>query len=130
MPLSSPLRENGARWMIAACGGYLEDLISRGIAPQIFLQLIKQFDRAPLGAMVDKIRKFISPTLYQDLKWFSGTVYNFAKHNFDEANRSNPEEDHYFTLAEAIAVYFIVRKLGEELIRECDINRDKVTNFV
>lgn len=56
--------------------------------------------------------------MYQDLQWLSSSVYNFAKHeraiSADEDGRT---PNHYFALDEAIAIYFISRKLAAELIK-------------
>lgn len=130
LPLHNSGADDAARGMIVAAGGYLEDLIARGIGPEFFMGLLKNLKKAPLGAMVKMIKGLIPSWLFNELKWFSGHVYNFAKHDFDAANRSDPIGDHYFGLDEGIAVYFIVRKLGEELIKESKINREHLVDFI
>lgn len=117
LPLQKSDPADAARGMIVAAGGYLEDLIARGLGPEFFMQMLINFKKAALGAMVDLIRISIPSGLFDELKWFSGRVYNYAKHDFDADNRSDPIGDHYFGLGEGIAIYFIARKLGEELIK-------------
>jgi hypothetical protein len=126
LPLQKSNPADAARGMIVAAGGYLEDLIARSLGPEFCMQMIINFKRAPLGAMVDLIRIFIPVPLFSELKWFSGQVYNYAKHDFDAENRSDPVGDHYFGLDEGIAIYFIVRKLGEELIKISGINQERL----
>lgn len=126
LPLSEPHPEEAARGMIVAAGGYLEDLIARGLGPEFFMQMLINFKKAPLGAMIDLIRISIPSGLFYELKWFSGRVYNYAKHDFDADNRSDPIGDHYFGLDEGIAIYFIVRKLGEELVKISGVDHERL----
>ncbi|GAP13242.1 hypothetical protein LARV_00993 [Longilinea arvoryzae] len=126
MPLHKSDPTDAARGMIVAAGGYLEDLIARGLGPEFFMHILIDFKKAPLGAMVDLIRISIPSGLFDELKWFSGRVYNYAKHDFDSDNRSDPIGDHYFGLDEGIAIYFIARKLGEELITVSRVDHEKL----
>lgn len=126
LPLHQSDPTDAARGMIVAAGGYLEDLIARGLGPEFFMHMLINFKKAPLGAMVDLIRISIPSGLYDDMKWFSGRVYNYAKHDFDADNRSDPIGDHYFGLDEGIAIYFIARKLGEELIKASGVDHVKL----
>lgn len=126
LPLQKSNPADAARGMIIASGGYLEDLIARGLGPGFFMQMLINFKKAPLGAMVDLIRISLPAPLFIELKWFSGQVYNYAKHDFDADNRSDPVGNHYFGLDEGIAIYLIVRKLGEELIQISDVSQDKL----
>ncbi len=126
LPLQKSEPADAARGMIVAAGGYLEDLIARGLGPEFCMRMLINFKRVPLGAMVDLIRISIPAPLFSELKWFSGQVYNYAKHDFDVENRSDPVGDHYFGLAEGIAIYFIVRKLGEELIQISGVCQEKL----
>jgi len=126
LPLYKSDPTDAARGMIVAAGGYLEDLITRGLGPEFFMQMLINFKKAPLGAIIDLIRISISSGLYDELKWFSGRVYNYAKHDFDADNRSDPIGDHYFGVEEGIAIYFIVRILGEELIKISGVGHEKL----
>lgn len=126
LPLQKSDPADAARGMIVASGGYLEDLIARGLGPRFFMQMLINFKKAPLGAMVDMVRISLPAPLFIELKWFSGQVYNYAKHDFDADNRSDPAGNHYFGLDEGIAIYLIVRKLGEELIQISDVSQDKL----
>jgi len=126
LPLHKSDPADSARGMIVAAGGYLEDLIARGLGPEFFMQMLINFKKAPLGAMVDLIRISIPSGLFDELKWFSGRVYNYAKHDFDADNRSDPIGDHYFGLDEGIAIYFIARILGEELIKVSGVDHERI----
>lgn len=126
LPLHQSDPTDAARGMIVAAGGYLEDLIARGLGPEFFMQMLINFNKAPLGAMVDLIRISIPSRLFDELKWFSGRVYNYAKHDFDADNRSDPIGDHYFGVEEGIAIYFIARKLGEELIKVSGVDHERL----
>lgn len=126
LPLHQSDPADAARGMIVAAGGYLEDLIARGLGPEFFMQMLINFKKAPLGAMVDLIRISIPSGLFDELKCFSGRIYNYAKHDFDADNRSDPIGDHYFGLDEGIAIYFIARILGEELIRVSGVNHERL----
>lgn len=130
LPLTRSNPDDAARGMIVAAGGYLEELIARGLGPEFFMKILINFKKAPLGAMVDLIKISIPTALYKELKWFSGRVYNYAKHDFDAENRSDPVGDHYFGIDEGIAVYFIVRRLGEELIRISGTSKEELSTFL
>lgn len=126
LPLEKSDPSDSARGMIVAAGGYLEDLIARGLGPGLFMEMLINFKKAPLGAMVYLIRPILPSPLYAELRWISGQVYNYAKHDFDADNRSDPVRDHYFGLDEGIAIYFIVRKLGEELTQIGGVSYEKL----
>ena len=79
--------------------------------------------------MVDLIRISIPSGFFDELKWFSGRVYNYAKHDFDADNRSDPIGDHYFGLDEGIAIYFIARILGEELIKVSGVDHERLVTI-
>ena len=53
----------------------------------------------------------------KEMNWLNGKVYVFAKHhyNLEDIDQEEKEPEHYFELDEAIAIYFIVRKLGRKL---------------
>jgi hypothetical protein len=73
-------------------------------------------DKKPMGAMVASVKPFLPRQLGDDLQWLSSCIYNFAKHGYDISDQGAPEsKEHYFDLDEALAVYFIVRRLETEL---------------
>jgi len=110
-PLLMPNPENVTRFMIHSACIYLEELLKKIVRIMPWEEI--KADSLPLGALVKRARKRLKPSIYEQLSWLAGNVYNFAKHHANLENEGEP--DHYFSLAEAIAIYFIVRKLGLEL---------------
>ena len=113
MPLQKTDAEDYTRSMIHAACAYLEELLKKLVHTWPWENIKSDF--LPLGALVKRARKHLSPPLAQDLAWLSDRVYNFAKHHFSLENDDEKDQEHYFSLEEAIAVYLIVRKLGLEL---------------
>lgn len=110
-PLLTPNSEKFTRFMIHSACTYLEELLKKIVRIMPWEEI--KADTLPLGTLVKRARKRLKPSTYEQLSWLAGNVYNFAKHHANLENEGEP--DHYFTLAEAIAIYFIVRKLGLEL---------------
>ena len=87
-------------------------------------------EKLPLGTIVKKAQKQLPASLYENLAWFSKSICNVAKHDFDA--RENLEDtdsldSHLFDLDEAIAIYLIARKLTvdlEESFLEGSVSRD------
>jgi len=87
-------------------------------------------EKLPLGTIVNKAQKQLPASLHENLAWFSKSICNVAKHDFDA--RENLEDtdsldSHLFDLDEAIAIYLIARKLTvdlEESFLEGGVSRD------
>lgn len=77
-------------------------------------------DNVPMGSVLRKIEHRIPKPLFEDLAWLNDEVYVFAKHKYDFSDDDGPDPEHYFELDEAIAVYFIARKLVVELSKGVD----------
>lgn len=110
-PLLTPNPENFTRGMIHSACVYLEELLKKIVRIMPWEEI--KADSLPLGTLVKKAQKRLKTSTYEQLSWLAGNVYNFAKHHANLENEGEP--DHYFSLAEAVAIYFIVRKLGLEL---------------
>lgn len=109
--LVMPNPENFTRGMIHSACVYLEELLKKIVRIMPWEEI--KADSLPLGTLVKKAQKRLKTSTYEQLSWLAGNVYNHAKHHANLENEGEP--DHYFSLAEAVAIYFIVRKLGLEL---------------
>jgi hypothetical protein len=101
------------RGMIQAACVYLEELIKK-MSFNWFWEIALP-DKLPLGVLVKRIKHKIPVELYEELNWLAQDVYNYAKHHFNLEKEGKEEPEHYFSVFDAVAVYFIVRKLGREL---------------
>jgi len=113
IPLQGDNPENFTRSMIHSACCYLEELLKKIVRISPWEQI--KADSLPLGTLVNRARKHLPLSIYDELDWLARDVYNFAKHHYNLEDDDLPEPDHYFGLDEAIAVYLIVRKLGLEL---------------
>lgn len=103
------------RGMIHASCAYLEGLIKK----MVWLwpwEIFKDYGPygMPLGTLVNKLKGRIPDNLHAELAWLNKNIYVFAKHQYD-LDDNESESEHYFRLDEAVAVYFMVRKLGLDL---------------
>jgi hypothetical protein len=106
------VRDEGRHIAIASCA-YLESLLKRMALWGLF-EIADQ--HTPMGMLLRSIRHKLPQQLYEDLRWMTSRIYNFAKHDYSVNDRPTPEErEHYFTLEEALAVYFSARQLGRQL---------------
>jgi hypothetical protein len=108
---------SGTRGVIHASCAYLEELIKKMVWFWPW-EIFKNYGPygMPLGKLVNKLKGHIPEGLYQELAWLNTNVYVFAKHHYNLGEKDEEEvPEHYFELDEAVAVYFIVRKLGMEL---------------
>jgi hypothetical protein len=112
--LNHPQPQHAGRAIIHAACSLVEFLLKRMSRWRIFYLVVD--DHAPLGKLVSEIRASLPTQIGDDLQWLSSRVYNFAKHDYDVNDRSTPEsKEHYFDLDEALAVYFIARRLEVDL---------------
>jgi hypothetical protein len=107
----SNVKESTRQIIISACG-YLEELLKK-VVHSWFWERLKP-DGLPLGTLVNRYKRHLPSALANNLFWLCNSVYNLAKHkyNFEDENE---EPLNFFSIEEAIAVYFICRKLGLEL---------------
>jgi hypothetical protein len=114
MQLRLENRDQFSRYIIDTACGLVENVLQRIVRLGILERASDA--RIPLGALAGRIKKKLPPQLYADLIWLSGSIYNFAKHDYRVDDRITPEaKEHYFDLGETIAVYFIARKLSVQL---------------
>jgi hypothetical protein len=114
MQLRLQNREQFSRFIIDTACGLVENVLQKIVRLGILERASDA--RIPLGALAIRIKKKLPPQLYADLMWLSGSIYNFAKHDYRVDDRITPDaREHYFDLDEAIAVYFIARKLVVQL---------------
>ncbi len=104
---------SNTRGMIHASCAYLEELIKKMVWFWPW-EVFKEYGPygMPLGTLVNKLKGHIPEYLYQELSWLNKNVYVFAKHQYNLGDNEKDVPAHYFCLDEAVAVYFIVRKLG------------------
>lgn len=105
--------EEHSRRIVESVCQNIENVLKKMVRLGLFERM--QSDSIPLGSLLRTIKNRIRRTLYSDLVWLNDEVYTFAKHENDFNDRDEPELEHYFELDEAIAVYFIARKLVVEL---------------
>jgi len=110
-PLLTSNPENYSRSMIHSSCTYLEELLKKIV--RIMPREETKPYTLPLGVLVKRVQKLLKTSTYEQLTWLAGNVYNFAKHHANLENEGEP--DRYFSLTEAIDIYFNVRKLGLDL---------------
>lgn len=118
--------EDHTRFIIQASIGYLEELLKKVVRIWPW-DIIQNGDYIPLGKLVNKARRQLTEKLYADFSWMSSAIGNFAKHHYNMENDEESQPDHYFSVAEAAAVYLMARKLGLQLQAHCRIKEETLT---
>ena len=83
-------------------------------------------EKLPLGTIVNKAQKQLPASLHENLAWFSKSICNIAKHDFDAREYledADSLDSHLFDLDEAIAIYLIARKLTVDLEESFGLER-------
>jgi len=123
---SRPRVEDYTRFIVQTSIGYLEELLKKIVRMRLW-DIIKDGDSTPIGKLVSQARGKLTKELYADLSWMSSAIGNFAKHHYNMENDEEPQPDHYFSVAEAAAVYLMARKLGLQLQAHCRIKEETLT---
>jgi len=122
---SRPGIEDHTRFIVQVSIGYLEELLKKIV--RIMPWDIVKINNLPLGQLAEKAKRQLTEALYADLNWMSSAVGNFAKHHYNMENDEEVQPDHYFSVAEAAAVYLMVRQLGLQLQAHCGITEETLT---
>ncbi len=110
MILGNENPEQFTRFAVYVSCAHIEDVLKQMARLGFFDRL--RADRLPLGTILRKVKKPMPPELYEDLRWLSDGVCNYAKHHFESYNDDEESLDaHLFALDEAIALYLIARAL-------------------
>lgn len=109
--------EERARQIVQHSCTYVEAIVKKMVRLGIFESMKTDI---PLGQMLGRLRHKVPLSLFENLRWLNDEIYIFAKHENDFSDRDEPEPEHYFALGEAIATYFIARKLVIELSNMTD----------
>ena len=123
---SRPGVDEHTRFIIQTSIVYLEELLKKIVRMKLW-DFIKNGDDSPLGNLVNQAKGQLTKELYTDLSWMSSAIGNFAKHHYNMENDEESQPDHYFSVAEAAAVYLMARKLGLQLQAHCRIKEETLT---
>jgi hypothetical protein len=113
LPLQGERPEDFTRSMIHNSCVYLEELLKKIVRVWVWEKFSP--DSLPLGTLINRARTRLPSSIYDDLSWLNSKIYNPAKHNLNLEKDGQEEPEHYFELDEAIAIYFVARKLGLEI---------------
>jgi hypothetical protein len=111
--LRSAHPERFTRFAIHASCAHVEYVLKEAARLGLFGRI--RASRWPLGTIVKQTRGQLAPSLYENLSWLSKRICNFAKHDFDTPEGLEDGDSlgvHLFDLEEAIAVYFVARRLA------------------
>lgn len=114
MSLNNSNAVNLTRYAAFSACAYIEALLKKVVHTWFWEDIGP--DGLPLGNLLYRYKKHLSPELYANLNWLTKNIYNPAKHNTHFENDEN-EPENYFSITDAIAAYFICRKLGLKLER-------------
>ena len=114
MSLNNPDAVNLTRFTAFSACAYIEALLKKVVHTWFWEEIGP--DSFPLGKLLFRYKRHLPPELYENLTWLTKNIYNPAKHNTHFENDKN-EPENYFSITDAIATYFICRKLGLELER-------------
>jgi len=112
LSLASPYVKELTRYAVHSACAYIEALLKKVVHTWPWEEIGPE--NYPLGTLIHRYKRHLPPELLDNLLWLTKSVYNFAKHYNNFENDENDPEN-YFSIKEAIAVYFICRKLGLEL---------------
>lgn len=95
-------------------------MLKRLVRESFIERLARGLQRKPLGALLrrEEVRRRIPALLYDDVLWLNDGVYRFGKHEYADWPEEIEDDARLFDLDEAIAIYYIARCLGWQLLQE------------
>jgi hypothetical protein len=103
---------------------HIEGILKSSIRLTFWERIQASADRLPMGSFLRTHKKELitrlSSELYELLLWLNDSIYIFDKHGFSDKEVETIEDEdeaRLFELDEALAVYFIARHCGQQLIK-------------
>jgi hypothetical protein len=121
--LETPNPERFTRDIVRDSCLHIEGVLKSSIRYTLWERIKESADRLPMGSFLRNHKKELmtklSSELYDLLLWLNDSIYIFDKHGFSDKEVETIEDEdeaRLFELDEALAVYFIARHCGQQLI--------------
>jgi hypothetical protein len=108
---------------------HIEGILKSSIRFTFWERIKTSADRLPMGSFLRNHEKELmtklSSELYGLLLWLNDSIYIFDKHGFSNIEAETVEDEdeaRLFELDEALAVYFIARHCGQQLLTQLDLS--------
>ena len=104
---------------------HIEGILKASIRLTFWEKIQESANRLPMGSFLHRHKKEllrrVSAPLYETVLWLNDAVYIFDKHGFSQVVVETFEDEaeaSLFDLDEALAIYFIARHCGQQLIEQ------------